>query len=107
MAGIGESCSHVGTVLFALEYATMKRQNSSCTSNSCKWLPPALQDIPCKEISTYYLASSKKKYEEAKSVYIVDIQEKKEVPPIPLRKRTFTSQEKKVKTLQFLAAGGN
>ena len=42
MAGIGGVCSHTAAVLFLLEANTQAKQNLSCTSIPCSWLPPSL-----------------------------------------------------------------
>lgn len=40
MAGLSESCSHVGAILFATE-AGVKMKRTSCTTEKCKWLMPS------------------------------------------------------------------
>ena len=40
MAGLGEACSHVAAILFVLEGNTQIKQQFSCTSLPCSWLPP-------------------------------------------------------------------
>ena len=45
-AGLGEACSHISALLFALEAHTRLVQgNSACTSQLCQWLPPSLQPV--------------------------------------------------------------
>ena len=46
MAGCGEACSHVAAVLFAAEANTIVKQQLSCTSLPCSWLPPAFRTVP-------------------------------------------------------------
>ncbi|XP_059171127.1 uncharacterized protein LOC131952467 [Physella acuta] len=47
MAGLGESCSHVGALLFAIEVGCRLMDNESTTQRSCQWiLPPYLQKVP-------------------------------------------------------------
>ncbi|XP_034072435.1 uncharacterized protein LOC117546338 isoform X1 [Gymnodraco acuticeps] len=41
MAGLSESCSHVGAVLFAIEAGVKMRETASCTTEKCKWLMPS------------------------------------------------------------------
>ena len=41
MAGLGEACSHIAAVLFALETNVQARKSMSCTSLPCSWLPPS------------------------------------------------------------------
>ena len=39
MAGLGEVCSHISALLFAVETNTHMQSNLSCTSRLCSWLP--------------------------------------------------------------------
>ncbi|XP_059426209.1 uncharacterized protein LOC132160583 [Carassius carassius] len=41
MAGLSESCSHVGAVLFSIEVGVKMRDSASCTTEQCKWLMPS------------------------------------------------------------------
>ena len=43
MAGLGEVCSHISALLFAIEAHTKLKKDASCTSHPCKWLPPAIK----------------------------------------------------------------
>ena len=45
MAGLGEACSHIAAVLFALEYNTRIVAGTTCTSLPCSWLPPSFQSV--------------------------------------------------------------
>ena len=45
MAGLGEACSHIVAVLFALEVNTQVKKSMSCTSLPCTWLPPSFQSV--------------------------------------------------------------
>ena len=40
MAGLSEMCSHVGALLFWLEFIVRKREEISCTSGPNQWLEP-------------------------------------------------------------------
>ena len=40
MAGLGEACSHVSSLLFFLEAVYCTREAKSCTEEQCKWLLP-------------------------------------------------------------------
>ena len=51
MAGLGEACSHIAAVLFALETNVQARKSMSCTSLPCSWLPPSFQSVPCAPIA--------------------------------------------------------
>ena len=42
MAGLGEACSHIAALLFAMEANTRYRNSLSCTSELCAWLPPSI-----------------------------------------------------------------
>ena len=46
MAGCGEACSHIAAILFAAEANTIVKQQLSCTSLPCTWLPPAFRTVP-------------------------------------------------------------
>ena len=45
MADLGESCSHIVALLFALEANTQCQRRTSCTSLPCDWLPPSFQNV--------------------------------------------------------------
>ena len=47
MAGLGEACSHIAAVLFALEANMQERKSMSSTSLPCSWLPPSFQITFC------------------------------------------------------------
>ena len=48
MAGLAETCSHVGAILHWVETAVRICNDTPCTSQENKWLMPApVQDIPC------------------------------------------------------------
>ena len=51
MAGLGEACSHIRGVLFALEANVQARKSMSCTSLPCSWLPLSFQSVPCAPIA--------------------------------------------------------
>ena len=55
MAGLGETCTHISSVLFYLEAsARLFGTNKTCTEESCKWIIPSYQKevqyLPMKEI---------------------------------------------------------
>ena len=50
MAGAGEACSHIASVLFMLELNTQMKQQCSCTSLLCSWLPSTFRSVPFSEI---------------------------------------------------------
>lgn len=51
MAGLGEACSHIAAVLFAVEANTRIRSNVSCTSELCAWLPANSQSVQYAPVS--------------------------------------------------------
>ena len=51
MAGYGEACSHVASVLFTVEANTQMKQQFPCTSLPCSWLPSSFRSVPFSEIS--------------------------------------------------------
>ena len=51
MAGLGEACSHVAALLFLLEGNTLYRNNQSCTSLPCSWLPPSFHNVPFAQLA--------------------------------------------------------
>jgi len=54
MAGLGECCSHVGAVLFFLQYICLKKSESekSVTDVSAYWVTPSKKNIEPKKISS-------------------------------------------------------
>ena len=61
MAGLGEACSHIAALLFALEATATKNKNTTCTSLPCSWLPPKFQDVTYAELSDIDFASPQAK----------------------------------------------
>ena len=51
MAGLGEACSHIAALLFAVEAKTRLSQQTSCTSIACQWKEPKLQNVEYSAIS--------------------------------------------------------
>ena len=45
MAGLGEACSHIAAILFAVETYSRLSKDDACTSQLCAWLPPAIQNV--------------------------------------------------------------
>ena len=50
MAGLGEACSHIAALLFAVEVHN-RLKDTSCTTQPCKWLSPTMQNVPYAPIS--------------------------------------------------------
>ncbi|XP_070547277.1 uncharacterized protein [Ptychodera flava] len=61
MAGLCESCSHVGAMLFALEAATKLNKSLTCTDEKSKWLPCYKKQIAYKECRDMDFTSAKSK----------------------------------------------
>ena len=62
MAGLGEVCSHVGAVLFAVEAGVRMLKAKTCTSVPCQWLmPSAVSSVPYAELQEIDFTSSNKK----------------------------------------------
>jgi len=59
MAGLGEVCSHVGAVLFAVEAGVRMLKAKTCTSVPCQWLmPSAVSNVPYAELQEIDFTSS-------------------------------------------------
>ena len=50
MAGLGEYCSHVGTVLFYVEFAVNLRDSKTCTEEKAYWLLPGYKKVEYKPL---------------------------------------------------------
>ena len=62
LAGLGEVCSHVGAVLFAVEAGVRIREAQMCTSLPCKWLmPTVVKRLPYEELCSIDFTSAKAK----------------------------------------------
>lgn len=62
MAGLSESCSHVGAVLFSIEAGVKMRETPSCTSEQCKWvMPPHVKKIAAAPVAMIDFSSAKSK----------------------------------------------
>ena len=50
MAGLGESCSHIGALLFYVEAVKKVRDNKTVTQKEAYWmLPASCEEVPYKE----------------------------------------------------------
>ena len=71
MAGLGETCSHIGALLYWIEYAVRKRDEESCTSKANKWMEPlTTKKVPFLQLDTIDFTSSEKRmklYQHGKS----------------------------------------
>ncbi|XDV21196.1 hypothetical protein PO909_026341 [Leuciscus waleckii] len=62
IAGLSESCSHVGAVLFSIEAGVKIRDTASCTMEKCKWLMPShVKKIPASPVALIDFSSAKSK----------------------------------------------
>lgn len=61
MAGQGECCSHIASVLFYLETFNRLRGKLSCTEMKCAWIMPTfVKDVPYLEVEDIDFRSAKK-----------------------------------------------
>ncbi len=65
MAGLGEACTHVGSILFYLEASTKINQGTTCTQQKCTWVIPSYQkEIPYLPVKDVDFTCAKRKREE-------------------------------------------
>ena len=60
MAGLGDACSHIAAVLFALEANTQVKKSMSYTSLPCTWLLPSFQSVTYAPITKIDLKQKRK-----------------------------------------------
>ena len=61
MAGLGEACSHIGALLYWIEYTVRKRDEESCTSKANKWIEPLkTKKVPYLQLDAIDFTSSGK-----------------------------------------------
>ena len=83
MAGLGESCSHLTAVLFAIEAGVRNYKDIACTSKPCSWTAPSsvaskkVKSAPSAEIDF----SSPKRKHASNDSKITNVN-KKNVPPL-------------------------
>ena len=64
MAGLSEMCSHVGALLFWVEFTVRKREEKSCTSGPNQWLEPtSVKKVPYLELINTDFTSARKTYQ--------------------------------------------
>ena len=78
MAGLGETCTHISSVLFYLEAsARLYGTSKTCTEESCKWIIPSylkkVQYLPIKDID-FTSARGKKRTLDAQ-IKAVDVED--------------------------------
>jgi len=67
MAGLGEACSHIASVLFAAQTNTETKSQFSSTSLPCSWLPPTFRSVKFDEISNIDFATPQHKRKQSDS----------------------------------------
>ncbi len=61
MAGLGECCSHVASILFYLEVSTRLNEKLTCTQVKCSWiLPNTVKTVDYSRVMDIYFRSAKK-----------------------------------------------
>ncbi len=65
MAGLGEACTHVGSILFYLEASSRINQGSTGTQQKCTWVIPSYQkEIPYLPVKDTDFKCTKRRREE-------------------------------------------
>ena len=59
IAELGESCSHIGAVLFYIAYATGIRDSKTCTEEKAYWLLPGYHAVEYKEVCDIDFSTAK------------------------------------------------
>ena len=57
-AGLGECCSHVGTVLFYDEFEVNLRDSKTCTEERAYWLLPGYKQVKYKPVADFNFTSA-------------------------------------------------
>jgi hypothetical protein len=61
MAGLGECCSHIASILFYLEVSTRLNEKLTCTQVKCSWiLPTAVKNVDYLRVKDINFTSAKK-----------------------------------------------
>lgn len=63
MTGNSGACSHVGAILFALEYATKLKESESYTYKLYAWLSANVSNVQCADVQNYDFVSATAKHE--------------------------------------------
>ncbi|KAH7986311.1 hypothetical protein HPB49_026023 [Dermacentor silvarum] len=61
MAGTGDTCSHVGACLLAIETSAQLNQSTTCTQKENAWLPPYVERVEYKRLNDIDFSSLKEK----------------------------------------------
>ena len=64
MAGLGEACSHVAALLFAVDCRNRMESEVTCTSVLCEWKKPPSKRVDCLPTSEIDFVSPKRKLSE-------------------------------------------
>ena len=115
MAGLSEMCSHVGALLFWLEFIVRKREEKSCTSGPNQWLEPkSIKQVPYLELINIDFTSAKSKYNKCtqNSVEKVYVEEEPELTTViecasePTESQLSVSQNEHMVTVHNCEAEG-
>ena len=84
MAGLGETCSHVATLLWAIATGVEKRSSLTVTQKSAYWvMPPAIKSVPYQPIGEINFVGKKRKCSHSSTREIhSDARPKKHVPAV-------------------------
>ena len=91
MAGLGECCSHIASVLFCVEFWTRVNGKLSCTQVKCTWiLPTYVKEVNYSRIADINFSSARKlKADLDKSLENLDpsnpMQSQRQSTPIPTK----------------------
>ena len=100
MAGLGECCSHIASVLFYVEFWTRVNGKLSCTQVKCTWiLPTYLKEVNYSRIADINFSSARKlKADLEKSLESLDpsnpMQSQRQSTPVPAKINHSTPVEK-------------
>ena len=88
MAGLGEACSHIAALLFAVETNTQLKNQFPCTSLPCSWLPPSFRSVPFAEIAHIDFSTPAQKRKQLLINDEADTSTSSDEPP-PTKKKVF------------------
>eukprot|EP00794_Sanderia_malayensis_P013277 gene13277-14646_t len=97
MAGLGECCSHIASILFYIQYWTRVNGKLSCTQVKCTWiLSTYVKEVKYSKIENINFTSAKKfKADLDKTLEILDVNfpKARQITPLPARPKTSTPVE--------------
>lgn len=69
MAGLGETCSHVGTLLWAIEAGVRLRDSMTVTQKKAYWvIPPAIKDVPYAKVKNMNFQGKSSSWRQTRSL---------------------------------------